>query len=53
MGSKREDTLKRTDMQITATEKRDEYMREINMLFLRASDKIHKYFIKQYTNKTL
>jgi sialic acid synthase SpsE len=53
MGSKREDTLKRTDMQKTAMEKRGEYLREINMLFLRASDKIHKYFIKQYMNKTL
>jgi hypothetical protein len=45
MGSKREDTLKRTDMQITAMEKRGEYLREINMLLLRAYDKIHKYFI--------
>jgi len=40
-------------MQITAMEKRGEYLREINVLFLRASYKIHKYFIKQYTNKTL
>jgi hypothetical protein len=38
-------------MQITAMEKRGDYLREINMFFTRASVKIHKYFIKQYTQK--
>jgi hypothetical protein len=45
MISTRDDPLKRRDMQRTAMEKRGHYLRDINMLLLRASDRIHKYFI--------
>jgi hypothetical protein len=40
-------------MQITAMEKRGEDLKEINMLFSRACDKIHEYFIEQHMNKAL
>jgi hypothetical protein len=53
MGSKQEDTLKRTDTQIAAMEKGGDYQREINMLYLRVSDKSYNYFIEHGEHKTV